>query len=457
MSNAPTNEFPFIMTTTPKTKSFSFNISAAGKFYIDWGDGKTETIEKANTGEQTISHSYNNAGAHKIKLGGKATWYDSRYDAAITFYKNLNLAKIDGSLGQIFSTLSDGTQPRFGTPWNWHGTFQGCTNLTGNIPAELFSGIYGAPAERMFHSTFDGCSGLTGSIPENLFAGVSGAPAELMFASTFRDCSNLSGSIPENLFTGVSGTPAEGMFYYTFDGCSNLSGSIPEKLFAGIYGAPANYMFGYTFYGCSGLSGNIPENLFAGIYGAPAGDMFYRTFYGCSGLSGTMDKLGNIKNKKAPSAVTATKKESKPVVQQTETKQTSDTVSTDIKTTVSEQANLDIVDSAKIAQPDVLPTPETKKEQNVKTRKKRRKRHKRSRDVKPQQNSCENLVQGPKFTPVPDMGMTGTISVDIKISGITPDDLAKIIQMACSACNKPNIQITSDIAKHVQQNNLNQR
>ena len=283
MSNAPTNEFPFIMTTTPKTKSFSFNISAAGKFYIDWGDGKTETIEKANTGEQTISHSYNNAGAHKIKLGGKATWYDSRYDAAITFYKNLNLAKIDGSLGQIFSTLSDGTQPRFGTPWNWHGTFQGCTNLTGNIPAELFSGIYGAPAERMFHSTFDGCSGLTGSIPENLFAGVSGAPAELMFASTFRDCSNLSGSIPENLFTGVSGTPAEGMFYYTFDGCSNLSGSIPEKLFARISGAPASHMF----------SG---------------------TFNGCSGLSGTMDNLGNIKNKKAPSAVTETKKESKPVV-----------------------------------------------------------------------------------------------------------------------------------------------
>ena len=345
MSSAPTNEFPFIITTIPNTKSFSFNICAAGKFVIDWGDGNIEKINKNLTGERTISHSYKNAAPHEIKLGGKATGYDG--NAAISFHENTNLAKIDGSLGQIFSTLSDGTQPRFGTPWNWHGTFQGCTNLTGNIPAELFSGIYGAPAERMFHSTFDGCSGLTGSIPEKLFAGVSGAPAEWMFASTFRGCSGLTGSIPENLFAGVSGTPARSMFYYTFDGCSNLSGSIPENLFAGIKGAPAEFMFASTF-------------------------------RGCSGLSGTMDKLGNIENEKAPSAVTATKKESKPVV-------------------------------------------------------------------------------APEFKPMPDMGMTGTISVDIKISGITPDDLAKIIQIACSACNKPNIQITSDIVKHIQQNNPKQR
>ena len=434
MSSAPTNEFPFIMTTTPNTERFSFNISAVGNFIIDWGDGNIEKIDKNKTGEQIISHSYNNAGAHKIKLGGKATGYDIRY-AAISFCENLNLAKIDGSLGQIFSTLSDGTQPRFGSIWNWCGTFQGCTNLTGEIPAELFSGISGAPASSMFSKTFsgcsgltcsipenlfagikgapassmffgtfDGCSGVTGSIPENLFAGIKGAPAELMFCNTFSGCSRLSGNIPENLFAGISGTQAYAMFNDTFYGCSGLTGSIPENLFAGITGAPAEDMFAYTFEDCSNLSGSIPENLFAWTKGAPAYAMFDGTFRGCSGLSGTMDELGNIKNKKAPSAVTA-----------------------------------------------------TKKEQNVQTRKKRRKRHKRSRDVKPQQNSCENLIQEPKFTPMPDMGMTGTISVDIKISGITPDDLAKIIQMACSACNKPNIQITSDIAKHVQQNNLNQR
>ena len=375
MSSAPTNEFPFIMTTTPNTKSFSFIISAAGKFIIDWGDGNIEKIDKNKTGEQTISHSYNNAGAHKIKLGGKATGYDGRY-AVISFYENLNLAKIDGSLGQIFSTLSDGAQPGFGSLWDRRGTFKGCTNLTGsipeklfagisgapdcdmfnstfvgcsnltgsipeklfagiegapadgmfdstflgcsglsgNIPEKLFAGVSGAPAEYMFNRTFDGCSGLSGNIPEKLFAGVSGAPAKYMFSSTFDGCSNLTGSIPEKLFAGVSGAPAEDMFSHTFYGCSGLSGNIPEKLFAGISGAPASYMFHYTFYGCTGLSGNIPENLFAGIYGPPARSMFDCTFWNCSGLSGTMDWLGNIQNIKAPSAVTETKKESKPVV-----------------------------------------------------------------------------------------------------------------------------------------------
>ena len=58
----------------------------------------------------------------------------------------------------------------------------------------------------------------------------------------------------------------------------------------------------------------MTNKLFAGIKGAPAEGMFHSTFRGCSGLSGTMDELGNIKNIKTPSAVTATKKESKPVV-----------------------------------------------------------------------------------------------------------------------------------------------
>ena len=92
-------EYPFIMTTTPDTTEFSFQISAAGTFYIDWGDGKTETIEKTSTGNQTISHTYSTANEYVIKLGGQATGYDT-YDPAISFYENQNLAKINfkGSL-----------------------------------------------------------------------------------------------------------------------------------------------------------------------------------------------------------------------------------------------------------------------------------------------------------------------------------------------------------------------
>ena len=308
-------EYSFFATTTSDTTEFVFHIAATGKFYVDWGDGgDVDKYVNTDTGLQTISHTYTTAGAYTVRLGGRATGYASWWlDAAISFSSNTNLAGIDGSLGAIFPTLADGTQPRFvntfsscsgltgsipenlfagisGAPASnmFNGTFYMCSGLTGEIPEKLFAGISGAPASGMFSSTFNGCSGLTGSIPENLFAGISGAPAEYMFSSTFNGCSGLTGSIPENLFAGISGAPAEYMFRNTFSSCSGLTGSIPEKLFAGISGAPAEYMFDETFNGCSGLTGSIPEKLFAGISGAPADSMFRGTFDSCSGLTGTI-------------------------------------------------------------------------------------------------------------------------------------------------------------------------
>ena len=282
----------FLITTTPDTSSFEFDIGAAGNFTIDWGDGDVETINKTDATNTTYSHTYDSAGEYKIGISGEATAYESyMFAAAISFIDNKNTAGISGSLGAIFGTLSDGTQPRF------VATFSSNTNLTGEIPADLFAGISGAPASHMFSSTFSGCSGLTGTIPENLFAGISGKPASNMFRFTFSDCSGLTGSIPENLFAGISGTPASYMFNGTFYGCSNLSGSIPENLFAGISGAPASYMFYNTFNGCSGLTG-IGGPLFAGITGAPASYMFYSTFEGCSNLSGEipLGLFGNLTN-----------------------------------------------------------------------------------------------------------------------------------------------------------------
>ena len=115
-------------TTTTDTTTFSFDISAAGKFYVDWGDGSdVQVITRTSTSNETYTHTYNTAGEYQIKIDGKATLYGSY--AAISFYNNKKLAKIDGSLGQIFSTLSDGTQPRFGSSSNWRGTFQGCKEL----------------------------------------------------------------------------------------------------------------------------------------------------------------------------------------------------------------------------------------------------------------------------------------------------------------------------------------
>ena len=247
-------EYKFFLTTT-STNSFSFSISAAGKFYVDWGDGKRQTITKPDTTNTTYSHNYDTANTYTIGIGGQATAYNtSATTAAISFYVNdsdtqsKKIASIDGSLGAIFGTLSSDTnnQPRF------NKTFSGASNMTGSIPANLFTGISGAPAMAMFTYTFSGCSGLT-SIPDDLFAGIFGAPATLMFGTTFSGCSGLT-SIPDDLFAGISGAPASGMFQSTFSGCSGLT-SIPENLFGNISGTAQSFMFLETFYNCTSLTG----------------------------------------------------------------------------------------------------------------------------------------------------------------------------------------------------------
>ena len=276
--------YKFFATTTPDTTSFSFTISASGVFHIDWGDGTRESYRKTNTTATTYSHEYADAGEYVIKIGGYRTGGNS-----LSFQNNKNLAKIDGSVGAIFSTIKN-KHDTVNNP-NFQGLFNGCTNLSGTIPPELFTGVYGTPVNYMFTSTFKKCSGLTGSIPEKLFSNISGAPAHAMFQETFNNCSGLNGSIPEKLFAGISGKPIQQMFQDTFSGCRGLTGSIPELLFAGITGNPTHGMFAYTFMGCSGLTGNIPDKLFSGIYGQPNANMYASTFSGCSGLT------GNIPNK----------------------------------------------------------------------------------------------------------------------------------------------------------------
>ena len=280
--------YKFFITTISNTTSFKFYISAAGEFYVDWGDGTRNKITRTNTQELEYSHNYSTAGTYTIKIGGKATAYNTASNTpAIGFSRIIythyayNIASIDGSLGAIFGTLADGSQPRF------YETFSGAYNMTGSIPANLFTGISGAPASYMFYETFFDCRGLTGAIPDGLFAGISGAPASSMFSGTFHGCRGLT-SIPSDLFAGISGAPASFMFRGTFSGCSGLTGAIPDGLFGNLTGAPADSMFGGTFQGCSHLTGAIPDGLFGNLSGAPASSMFSRTFYACSGLTGAI-------------------------------------------------------------------------------------------------------------------------------------------------------------------------
>ena len=106
-----------------------------------------------------------------------------------------------------------------GAPYMFYQAFSECDQLQ-TVEGPLFSGTI-TPAEGMFHAMFYN-SGLT-SIPADLFAGVRGAPAESMFAGTFADCYSLQ-SIPENLFAGISGPAAQSMFFDTFDSCTSLTG-----------------------------------------------------------------------------------------------------------------------------------------------------------------------------------------------------------------------------------------
>ena len=264
--NRPT----FTITTTPDTTSFMLMIGASGNFVIDWGDGNTEKISNKTIGMGVYEHTYATAGTYEIKLSGRATGYPTLNmdtgDGMVFSVMNSgpNVAKISGKLGQIFSTLPDGTNPNFAA------AFLQATNLT-EIPADLFDGVSGAPVLGMFASTFSG-SGIT-SIPDGLFDGIVGAPASRMFYGTFSDTQITS--IPDGLFAGISGAPAEGMFNLTFSHTQITS--IPDGLFDGIVGAPAESMFSGTFSDTPITS--IPDGLFAGISGAPASRMFYNTFY----------------------------------------------------------------------------------------------------------------------------------------------------------------------------------
>ena len=326
----------FTLTTTnmAANKTFKYWQGAEGLFYVDWGDGTLQTINFKGT----ISHTYATAGVHTIRFGGLATDYyyinktyrfgsvsfgirarDAYDTAGANDYSGTPefVAGISGSLGAIYPSLSDTEQPRF------IGTFSECTNLSGSIPANLFSGVTGsqqAPVGNnyhynsvMFDQTFYGCSGLTGSIPPNLFGDLYDAATDaLMFRETFRGCSKLTGSIPPNLFGGVTGIPRMGLFAGTFWDCSGLTGSIPATLFENISGDAgadigefrldgvtytngAVQAFGATFTDCSGLTGSIPADLFKNITGS-APYLFANTFSGCANLTGSIpvDLFKNI-------------------------------------------------------------------------------------------------------------------------------------------------------------------
>lgn len=262
-----------------------FTISAAGTFYVDWGDGTVERVFRpdittVDADDAKITHTYDGpANTYTIRLSGRPTRYN-HMSSAISFNNIASrLSWMDGCLGCVFPTINN-NNPVHSTQPQFRSTFQGNTGLNQEIPPKLFDGLWGKPYGRMFIYTFSGCSGLHGPIPDGLFGKLSGRVTDHMFQNTFTGCSGLNGTIPENLFAHIQGAPLASMFSSTFEGTPITT--IPEKLFSGISGAPVNSMFPSTFRDCKELT-SIPENLFDGIdTTAPvATDMFTRTFGLC--------------------------------------------------------------------------------------------------------------------------------------------------------------------------------
>lgn len=186
-------EYPFAIELVDDTSEFSFLLSAAGNFTIDWGDGTIETISKTNVNEQIVSHAYVTPNAYKIRLGGVATAYDKTVFASgwipavsvISVSDYWAVKNLYGRLGRVFPTLSDGTQPRF------TGAFMYNEELV-SIPHTLFDGIAGKNIDDyMFYSMFEGCVHLT-SIPSGLFDSFGDNLGTGGLSYMFADCRRLS-------------------------------------------------------------------------------------------------------------------------------------------------------------------------------------------------------------------------------------------------------------------------
>ena len=108
------------------------------------------------------------------------------------------------------------------------------------------------PNVTIFRATFNGCRELTGEIPANLFANNSDVTD---FSHTFNNCRKLEGSIPAELFAN---NPNVTTFESTFLNCYQLTGNIPAELFAN---CPNVTNFTKTFIKCNRLtSANIDIN-----------------------------------------------------------------------------------------------------------------------------------------------------------------------------------------------------
>jgi hypothetical protein len=315
------SDFPFNITTTANTSSFSFKLAARGTFEVDWGDGPVQQITRSNTTQATYTHTYATAGQYTIGIRGTPTQYTTSWNVPdISFKSNTNIAAVSGSLGALFPYLTGAgaATPSTIIP-KFTETFYGCTNLA-TFPGDILDGLVIPAAEarvlpeRMFKGMFQGIQNMTGSIPDDFFDGINGmANNGYMFEQMFYDCRALTGNIPQfrgitqvngaatfnktfqNCYsiTGFSGpllpnardsVPGQMAFFGTFDKATSLSEAIPNGFFGTFAGIGGSDTFSYAFRDTA-IVRNLPGDLFAGLEGTCSSNMFNGMFNNCTGLT----------------------------------------------------------------------------------------------------------------------------------------------------------------------------
>ena len=254
------NDFTASFGLSPSSYGYSYN------FYIDWGDGQSETIIGSGS-KKCISHKYNTSTPtnYTVRISGTMPYYKTETQCvsevvqwgktglqSISFSGNTLLQKIAGDEYASFKNLTD-------------ISFYGCKNLS-SLPENLFKYCTNVTS---FKETFKGCSALT-SLPENLFKYCTNVTS---FSYTFYNCDGLT-SLPENLFKHNSTVTS---FSCTFGNCDRLT-SLPENLFKYCTNVTS---FERTFFSCSTLT-SLPENLFKYCINVTS---FSHTFYSCSALA----------------------------------------------------------------------------------------------------------------------------------------------------------------------------
>ena len=247
------------------TNEFAFNITAAGTWVVDWGDGHVQKIYRPDTADEynddedrpdntTYRHTYAQPGVYTIKMKGLATDYSGTDNiAAINFnwsgYEDY-IASITGSLGAMFPTLAGNNVPSFTE------VFADVDNFIGELPSGLFSGVTGC-RDYMFQNAFS--YGKFTRIPAGLFSGINDEACMSLFEETFHDCTELT-DVEQNAFPKLQYC-GDRMYTSTFQNAEKLT-TIPSDLFENQQGGCME-LFENTFDG-SGLT-SIPSELFANI------------------------------------------------------------------------------------------------------------------------------------------------------------------------------------------------